>query len=286
MTEEIKRFNGEFFFLSNMYPVETFIVGKYTFGSSENLYMAMKFMDSKIREEVSKKTPRESKKWCRNKAKSDRRNIRSDWHDVKLSVMDFALRHKFNIPKCRSLLLSTGDAELIEGNTWGDIFWGVDIKDKEEPGANHLGRLLMKIRSEIIKNPEIDLLLSFSIPKKRPKHGEIIVVNRRKEPEDIYVGRNSGLGNPYAVHNGDYSSTDSMRLYEDYFQKHVLNDPSSKGYPIARKIMLWIKNGYDVKLGCFCKKHTSDSSLYADDTTACHADKIKASLEAEIALNP
>jgi len=40
------------------------------------------------------------------------------------------------------MLLQTGDEELIEGNKWGDRFWGV-CKGK---GKNNLGKILMKIR--------------------------------------------------------------------------------------------------------------------------------------------
>lgn len=44
-------------------------------------------------------------------------------------------------------LLNTGEAELIEGNTWGDKFWGA-VWDKELGwvGQNWLGKLLMEER--------------------------------------------------------------------------------------------------------------------------------------------
>jgi predicted NAD-dependent protein-ADP-ribosyltransferase YbiA (DUF1768 family) len=42
-------------------------------------------------------------------------------------------------------LLATGDTELIEGNTWGDTFWGVCRGE----GTNWLGKLLMEVRTEI-----------------------------------------------------------------------------------------------------------------------------------------
>jgi predicted NAD-dependent protein-ADP-ribosyltransferase YbiA (DUF1768 family) len=42
-------------------------------------------------------------------------------------------------------LLATGNRPLIEGNDWGDTFWGqVDGR-----GENHLGELLLKIREEL-----------------------------------------------------------------------------------------------------------------------------------------
>ena len=42
-------------------------------------------------------------------------------------------------------LLDTGDAELVEGNTWGDRVWGVCKGE----GENRLGKILMRIRGEI-----------------------------------------------------------------------------------------------------------------------------------------
>ena len=52
---------------------------------------------------------------------------------------------KFNIPELKQKLLETGNTELVEGNTWGDTFWGVYNVE----GENILGRLLMKVREEL-----------------------------------------------------------------------------------------------------------------------------------------
>ena len=52
-------------------------------------------------------------------------------------------RIKFSDPHLRSLLLATGDAELIEGNWWHDQFWGVC----NGVGQNQLGKILMAIRN-------------------------------------------------------------------------------------------------------------------------------------------
>ena len=48
-------------------------------------------------------------------------------------------------PDLLKKLLDTGDAELVEGNTWGDKVWGVC----NDEGENRLGKILMRIRSEI-----------------------------------------------------------------------------------------------------------------------------------------
>ncbi|MCH7737275.1 MAG: NADAR family protein [Chloroflexi bacterium] len=54
------------------------------------------------------------------------------------------LRDKFRDPVLRQMLLDTGDLELVEGNNWGDRFWG----RVSGVGDNHLGRLLMQVRGE------------------------------------------------------------------------------------------------------------------------------------------
>lgn len=52
---------------------------------------------------------------------------------------------KMSEPKLRSQLLSTGTAELVEGNWWNDRYWGVC----NGRGENHLGKILMRIREEL-----------------------------------------------------------------------------------------------------------------------------------------
>ena len=55
------------------------------------------------------------------------------------------LEAKFAVPELRDALLATGDAELVEGNTWGDVYWGVC----GGRGRNQLGRTLMRVRDDI-----------------------------------------------------------------------------------------------------------------------------------------
>ena len=47
-------------------------------------------------------------------------------------------------------LIDTGDIELVEVNSWGDTFYGVC----NGVGENHLGKLLMKIRKELVTSSE------------------------------------------------------------------------------------------------------------------------------------
>ena len=82
---------------------------------------------------------------------------------LKVAVMRFLLRQKFYaIPELGRRLLATGDATLIEGNTWHDNFWGrctAHARREDCPrfhpavfaryGDNWLGRLQMQIRAEL-----------------------------------------------------------------------------------------------------------------------------------------
>ena len=72
--------------------------------------------------------------------------LRPDWDSVKDIVMYDVCKLKFTThTDLKEKLLSTGDAELIEGNYWGDVYWGVC----NGIGKNKLGKTLMRIRSEL-----------------------------------------------------------------------------------------------------------------------------------------
>jgi predicted NAD-dependent protein-ADP-ribosyltransferase YbiA (DUF1768 family) len=81
-------------------------------------------------------------------------DLRPGWDEtVRFEVMASVLRAKFTCRRERvAALLSTGNAELIEGNRWHDQTWG-DCRCGRPacatPGANHLGRLLMELRTDL-----------------------------------------------------------------------------------------------------------------------------------------
>lgn len=126
-------------FLSNFYMTPVLWEG-ILYTSSEHAYQASKTLDPNIRKAISLlSTP--------GKAKRAKKNFvqRPDWNDrLKLLTMEAILRIKFQDPKLRALLDATKGQELIEGNTWGDVFWGVC----NGKGKNHLGTILMNIRDE------------------------------------------------------------------------------------------------------------------------------------------
>jgi ribA/ribD-fused uncharacterized protein len=79
--------------------------------------------------------------------RSRERPLRPDWEIVKDDIMREILREKFaQHLELRALLLSTGDAQLIE-HTANDRYWA-DGGDGR--GKNRLGELLMELRRELL----------------------------------------------------------------------------------------------------------------------------------------
>ena len=70
----------------------------------------------------------------------------ANWNDTKLQIMYNIVSEKFaQNTYLQKKLLATGDAILIEGNTWRDTFWGVC----NGVGENWLGLILMRVRDEL-----------------------------------------------------------------------------------------------------------------------------------------
>ena len=137
--ERIDRFRGDYAFLSNFHRTPFKWQGK-LWGTSEAAFQSRKTLDERQRERIRKApSPAAAKRLGR------RVDLRPDWERVKDDIMHSILMAKFAVPELRDALLATGDAELVEGNTWGDTYWGVC----RGRGLNRLGRMLMRIRDEI-----------------------------------------------------------------------------------------------------------------------------------------
>lgn len=138
---KIEFFSGEYRWLSNFYPATVELDGR-KYPSVEHAYQAAKTLDfnARIIFEEPTMSPGMAKRLGRNF------NLRPGWDQMKVSVMLALLKQKFapGTPLAAKLL-ATGEAELIEGNTWGDRFWGVC----QGTGRNTLGALLMGVRKSL-----------------------------------------------------------------------------------------------------------------------------------------
>ena len=138
-TKTINSFFGGYRFLSNFYPcwVEFEDV---IYLSVEHAYQAAKCSDPNYRTTIRQADTARVAKWLGKMVL-----IRQDWEKVKLKIMKQLLIKKFTDHVLCQMLRNTGDAELVEVNNWGDTFWGVC----RGVGENHLGKLLMEIRSTL-----------------------------------------------------------------------------------------------------------------------------------------
>lgn len=134
----INTFTGKYNFLSNFYPCTIEFDGE-EYPSIEHAYQAAKTLDLDQRDEIRAcNTPNKAKKVGKTVT------LRKDWQKIRVSLMENFLQQKFSIPELHKKLIETKDVEIIEGNWWGDTFWGVC----NGKGDNNLGKLLMKLRRE------------------------------------------------------------------------------------------------------------------------------------------
>ena len=146
-----------FAFLSHFYPAAIRLDGE-TWLTVEHYYQAQKSDDPAYRDAIrSAKNPEVAKRlasqplapgnpgrgsWFRKNGSLPRR----DWHAVKLDIMRRADWAKFTQNHgLASLLLETGDAELIEDSP-AEPFWGTG---PDGEGENWSGRVLMEVRERL-----------------------------------------------------------------------------------------------------------------------------------------
>lgn len=129
----IDKFAGKYRFLSNFYvePDGTCV---------ELEYQSAKCCTDEDREKFNGLTAGQAKRLGKTV------KLRPDWEDLKQLVMFNLVYSKFEDHKeLTDLLTATGTQELIEGNDWGDRYWGV-CRGK---GENELGKILMLVRDLI-----------------------------------------------------------------------------------------------------------------------------------------
>jgi len=140
----IDSFSGKYRFLSNFYLIPV-IHEDIKYPSVEHAFQAAKTTNIEFR-----KATFLDGKADRAKILGFRLTLREDWEQIKIQVMYDCVKSKFIINKpLREMLLATGTAKLIEGNTWGDKFWGAVKENNKWVGGNYLGKILMKVRKEL-----------------------------------------------------------------------------------------------------------------------------------------
>lgn len=137
MNNKIDKFRGKYYFLSNFFNAQVTYNG-ITYENNESAFQAQK--QPNIAHTFSHLNPSQAK------SKGRKVVLRNDWEKVKDEIMYNICLCKFTQnEELKQKLLNTGNAELIEGNTWNDTYWGIC----RGRGKNHLGKILMQIREEL-----------------------------------------------------------------------------------------------------------------------------------------
>ena len=135
---------GEF---SNFAPYPIFMDGE-RWPTSEHYFQAQKFREDEHREAIRQVA---SPMIAARMGRSRKRMLRPDWEAVKNDVMRAAILAKFTQhEELRSLLLSTGDAVLVEHSP-NDGYWG---DGGDGSGQNMLGEILMATREGLRARPD------------------------------------------------------------------------------------------------------------------------------------
>lgn len=135
----ISEFRGEYYFLSNFFNAPV----KYDGISYLNNEAAFQAQKTKTREEryaFSLLDPSAAKRRGRHV------DLRDGWDNIRITIMKDIVKAKFSQnEELAEKLLATDDEYLMEGNTWGDRFWGTVNGE----GRNQLGIILMQVRNEL-----------------------------------------------------------------------------------------------------------------------------------------
>lgn len=142
--QKVVEFCDEFRFLHNFYPAPVLLPKSdgFTYPSVEHAYQACK-TDNMIERAVIRSfgNPGDAKRHTRTFA------LPTNWDNVKVEIMENLVLQKFSVDPLKKNLLTTGDTILINGNHWGEMFWGIDLPTMK--GANILGTILMNIRASL-----------------------------------------------------------------------------------------------------------------------------------------
>lgn len=147
----ILEFKKDNFFLSNFSPSEITVninSIQCKFYNSEALYQfgkAYLMKDIELMNQIMNcKNPKEAKKLS-YKVKLNKKV----WDNYKFNWMYNIVKLKFSQNlKYQVLLMNSSPKILIEGNTWKDTYWGIDLNTFK--GQNNLGIILMTIRNNLL----------------------------------------------------------------------------------------------------------------------------------------
>lgn len=109
----------------------------FSWHSAEQFYQASKFTDEAI---ITKIKECSNPFLCAAIGQTREFKIRDDWEEIKVCVMERAIRARFNQHPDLAEILKCSKGTLYDHSA-ADSFWGI--------GSNATGKILMKIRDEL-----------------------------------------------------------------------------------------------------------------------------------------
>jgi ribA/ribD-fused uncharacterized protein len=158
-TGVVKEFRGEYAFLSN-YCLTPFEWRGIEFPTSEHAFAYAKTFFCTDEDEARRAQASILKTGDAGVAKRIGRQVRinvSQWDDHKVQYMREIVHAKFMTGEnLVGPLVNTGAMMLVEGNDWGDKFWGrcLDKSTGRMVGLNTLGAILMEERGSWLRTIE------------------------------------------------------------------------------------------------------------------------------------
>jgi N-glycosidase YbiA len=116
------------------------------FPSAEHAYQYKKYVD--FDKDIAEKILESPSPWAAFQiARENDSKVDTSWHNQKLKIMYEIIKAKVTQNEDVLQQLEKSDGKKIVENSPWDSFWGVG---KDGKGENHLGKIWMKIREEIL----------------------------------------------------------------------------------------------------------------------------------------
>lgn len=139
----IDNFQGANAFLSMFYD-QAIVFEGITYKNAEAAFQAQKTDNELLKKKFSRLLPTEAIR------RGNSIHLRDDWNQIKDDLLYQINLIKFSDEKLKQKLLDTNPQELINSNNFKDMEYGVF----EGKGENKLGKVLMRIREELLNGRE------------------------------------------------------------------------------------------------------------------------------------
>ena len=215
------RFRGNYWFLSNMYqaPIQ---YNSIVYPCVECCFQAQK-------------CPERSKEFAHIDGFSAKKlgrlvKLRPDWEQVKDDLMLRIVRAKFmGYPELGEMLMNvTGD--IVEENDWRDTYWGVC----NGSGQNKLGKILMKIRDELIEKSAEGVKDETPVQEEQKEESTEEVKDEAPAEENTTESKSDAA-------SAEAESDAPLKVYTSYFAKVSSLPADVMPISISRSTPEWFK---------------------------------------------